>query len=111
MPVFVWVISVAVALQMREAADLNSQGLRRLEAGRYAEAEPLFRRAIAVWEQEPTFKSVDLAASLSNLGRACAGLGRYREAETVHQRALSIYQSLGADHLGTASSLNNLGAV
>jgi len=46
---------------------LNAWGLTALEAGAYPIAEPLFQRALALWEQELGPDHPDTATSLNNL--------------------------------------------
>ena len=77
--------------------------------GRYAEAEPLCRRALAICEQALGPDHPDTATSLNNLAELLQAQGRYAEAEPLYRRALAIReQALGPDHPDTATSLNNL---
>jgi tetratricopeptide (TPR) repeat protein len=93
------------------AASLNNLAdLYRIE-GRYAEAESLHRRALAVREtlgpEDP-----DVAESLNNLSALYVDQGRYSEAEPLYKRALAILEkTLGDEHENVASGLNNLGLL
>jgi tetratricopeptide (TPR) repeat protein len=77
--------------------------------GRYGEAEPLYRRALAISEKQLGKNHPDVATSLSNLALLHKSQGRYGEAESLFQRALAIQeQQLGENHFDIATSLNNL---
>jgi tetratricopeptide (TPR) repeat protein len=80
--------------------------------GRYAEAEPLYRRALQITEQQLGAEHPDTATSLNNLAGLYRSQGRYAEAEPLYRRALQITeQQLGAEHPDTATSLNNLAGL
>ena len=88
---------------------LNQAGYYLSERGRYAEAEPLLQRALAIWEQQLGPEHPDTALSLNNLAILYRVQGKYEQAEPLYVRALAIYeQQLGPQHPDTASSLNNL---
>ncbi len=88
---------------------LNNAGYYLHEQGRYAEAEPLFRKALSIYEQQLGENHPDVASSLNNLAELYRAQGRYAEAEPLFRKALSIYeQQLGENHPHVASSLNNL---
>ena len=80
--------------------------------GRYAEAEPLYKRALAIREKAlgPTTPTSPTASTTwPALYRA---QGRYAEAEPLYKRSLAIREkALGPDHPDVASSLNNLAAL
>ena len=77
--------------------------------GRYGEAEPLYRRALAIREEALGPDHPDTAPSLNNLAELSgprAGTGRRSR---CYRRALAIREkALGPDHPDTAQSLNNL---
>jgi tetratricopeptide (TPR) repeat protein len=88
---------------------LNQGGFYLHGRGRYAEAEPLCRRALAIRERALGPNHQSTAASLNNLAELYRDQGRYAEAEPLYQRALAIDEkALGPDHPGTAVDLNNL---
>ena len=97
-------------LLVPEAAQLlNQAGYYLYLRARYAEAERLLRRALAIWEaRDPD--NLDTATGLNNLGVLLRFRGRYfGEAEELLRRALKIREAaLGPDHPDTAISLNNL---
>ena len=75
---------------------------------RLAEAEPLYRRALAIDEKAlgptiPTFRDSQPP------GRAAAFHRPHTEAEPLFRRALAIIEkNFGPDHPDVASNLNNL---
>ena len=76
---------------------------------RYAEAEPLYRRALAIEEASLGSDHLIVAASLNNLASLLYSTSRFGEAESCYQRALAIDEaSTGPDHPAVARDLNNL---
>jgi tetratricopeptide (TPR) repeat protein len=61
--------------------------------GRYAEAEPLYQRSLAIREQALGAEHPDVAQSLNNLAELYRAQGRYAEAEPLYARSLAIEQS------------------
>ena len=77
--------------------------------GRYAEAEPLYQRSLAIWEKALGRDHPDVAVSLNNLAGLYLSQGRYADAEPLCQRSLAIREkALGRDHPSVATALNNL---
>ena len=80
--------------------------------GRYADAEPLFKRALAISEKALGPDHPDVAVSLNNLADLYDDQGRYADAEPLYKRSLAIWEkALGPDHPNVATSLNNLAAL
>ncbi|WP_374409324.1 CHAT domain-containing protein [Hydrogenophaga sp.] len=80
--------------------------------GRYDEALPLYRRALAIDEKALGANHPDTAIDLNNLAGLYESMGRYDEALPLYRRALAIKEkALGADHASTATSLNNLAGL
>ncbi len=76
---------------------------------RYAEAEPLFRRALAIEEASLGANHPNVAACLNNLASLLRVKNRFGEAEPLVRRALGIDEaSFGPDHPNVAIHLNNL---
>ena len=72
--------------------------------GRYAEAEPLYKRALAIREKALGPDHPDVARSLNNLAELYENQGRYAEAEPLYKRALAIREkALGPDHPDVAT--------
>ena len=89
---------------------LNQAGYYLYVRARYAEAEPLYRRALAIWEVAPGRDHPDTAQGLNNLAVLLRIQGHlHGEAESLCCRALAIREkALGPDHPDTAQSLINL---
>ncbi len=80
--------------------------------GRYSEAEPLYRRSLAVHEQQLGSDHPDTATSLIHLASLYHDQGRYKESEPLFRRSLDIYEKhLGEDHPFTAIALNHLASL
>ena len=91
---------------------LNKGGYYLMRRARYAETEPLYQRAPAIFEKALGPDHPSTATSLNNLAELYRSRGRYGDAEPLYQRALAIREkALGPDHSDTASSLNNLAAL
>jgi Tfp pilus assembly protein PilF len=74
-----------------------------------SQAEPLLRRALAIWENTLGSEHPQLAGGLEQMGILYHQQGKQRQAETLLQRALTIREnSLGRDHPDVATSLKNL---
>ena len=75
----------------------------------YTEAEPLYKKALAIWEQTLGPEHSHTAACLNNLALLYERLGKYEQAEPLYQRALAIWQKV-LDPLDPtlAICLNNL---
>jgi tetratricopeptide (TPR) repeat protein len=80
--------------------------------GKYEEAEPLYRRALAVREKQLGAEHPDTALSLNNLAGLYHVQGKYEEAEPLYKRALTVYeQRLGAEHPNTQTIRRNYVAL
>jgi serine/threonine-protein kinase len=94
------------------AASLNDLGLTLSERGKYAEAEPLLREAIAAWRQLAPGALADMAVGLNNLAQTLRQQGRLDEAVTALDEAIAIRrQRFGNDHPLLAHVLGHLGQV
>ena len=89
------------------AAAMNNLAQLYGEQGNDADAEPLFKQAIAIMEK---VAGVDSSApELNNLAALYQRRERYADAEPLFKRALAIRErSLGRDHPDVGQSLNNL---
>ncbi|MGC2220875.1 MAG: tetratricopeptide repeat protein [Methylocella sp.] len=86
-----------------------SLGLLFKAKSRYAEAEPLYRRALAIDEASYGPDHPDVATALNNLAQLLSDTNRLAEAEPLMRRALAITEaSYGPDHPDVAIRLNNL---
>jgi tetratricopeptide (TPR) repeat protein len=79
---------------------------------RYDESEPIYRRALAVFERSYGPEHYEVAATLHNLAAVLAVRGRRQEAEEHYRRALAIKENLlGAGSPDVALTRNNLGKL
>jgi tetratricopeptide (TPR) repeat protein len=78
--------------------------------GKFAEAEAVCRRALAVYRVQPP--GAGYAAALNDLGSLMAARGRPKEAEKLLREAVAVWERLvGPDHPSVAPALMNLGAM
>src|SRR4051794_13044829 len=79
--------------------------LQGRKMGRFADAEPLYRRSLAIREKALALDHTDVATSLNGLALLYDTLRRYADAEPLYRRSLAIYEkALGPDHLFVATS-------
>jgi len=99
----------ALAQGLFEASDLNERAIKLGNAGRYSEAEPLYKQSLAIREKVLGPNHSEVAASLNSLVLLYGKQGRYSEAIPLAQRALTIDEKeFGLDRLEVATLLNNL---
>ena len=88
---------------------MNELGLLFDAKSRNAEAEPLYRRALAITDASFGPDHPTVATCLNNLALLLKATNRLAEAEPLYRRALAITEaSYGPDHPNVASALNNL---
>jgi len=76
--------------------------------GRYSEAEPLYKQALAINKRSLSEDHLSLATYLNNLALLYNSQGRYSEVEPLYKQALGIlYRSLGLEHPNTVTVWNN----
>ncbi|MCP2728906.1 CHAT domain-containing tetratricopeptide repeat protein, partial [Limnofasciculus baicalensis] len=91
------------------AGSLNNLAALYQSQGRYAEAEPLLRQALAINQEILPEKHPLVANSLNNLAYLYESQGRYAEAEPLFRQALAMFQEiLPEKHPDIAGSLENL---
>jgi tetratricopeptide (TPR) repeat protein len=79
---------------------------------RYDESEPIYRRALAIFERAYGPEHYEVAATLHNLAAVRAARGQLEEAENHYRRALAIKEKqLGAQSPDVALTRNNLGRL
>jgi tetratricopeptide (TPR) repeat protein len=88
---------------------LNQVGYYLAERAEYAQAEPLYRQALAIREKVEGRDHPKTAQTLNNLSDLYRKQGRFAEAEPLQQRALAISEkTMGPNHPDIANNLNNL---
>jgi len=102
--------AVEVAANPREEATaLNDLALLLQATNRLSDAEPLYRRALAIDERSYGPNHPEVATNLNNLAALLQATNRMSEAEPLSRRALAIVErSYGPDHSEVAIRLNNL---
>lgn len=94
------------------ATTLHGWGAGLARSGRYAEAEPLLQRALAIRTSTHPMQELLVAVTLHNLSGLSLVQGRLEEAETYQTRALAIRRAvLPATHPDLAASLEALGFI
>ncbi|MGJ4890965.1 CHAT domain-containing tetratricopeptide repeat protein [Bradyrhizobium sp. HKCCYLRH3099] len=94
------------------AAALTNLGQALASLGRDAEAEPVYKRAVALYETALGLDSVEIAPALNNLAALYQRQQRYAEAEPLFVRALAIREkALGPGHPDVGQALNNLATL
>lgn len=81
---------------------LNNLAMIYVRQGRYAEAEPLLKRALAIQEKALGPDHPDVSNSLNNLATLYAGQGRYADADPLFKRALAIHEKALGRTTGTS---------
>ena len=78
---------------------LNNLAALYRATGAYAQAEPLYQRALAIREKALGPEHPHTATSLNNLAVLYRATGAYAQAEPLYQRALAIREkALGPEH-------------
>jgi len=94
------------------ATALNNLALTYQRLARYTEAEPLYRRAIAIDEKALGKDHPDIARDYNNLAGLLQAQGKLAEAEPLYRRAIAIHEkALGKDHPHVATGYNNLAVL
>ncbi|MDH6263990.1 CHAT domain-containing protein [Bradyrhizobium sp. BR13661] len=94
------------------AAALNNLAQIYADQGHDDQAEPIYKRAIALMEKGTGLDSVEIAPVLNNLAALDQRQGRFAEAEPLFKRALAIREkALSREHPDVGQSLNNLATL
>ena len=105
-------------VRMQAAAAARSPGLSttltmladaQFSLGRYADADALYRRALAIARRDHGERHPSVAENLSNLGAVELQWGHADKAEGYYREALAIVEGFyGRDHVKTAEALTQL---
>jgi len=102
----------AEPVDFTEAADLNKRAMQFLARGRYAQAEPLLKRALAIQEKDFGSNHPATVSNLGSLANLYALQGQYAQAESFYRRALVTQEkTLGPDHPKIAMLLENIARI
>lgn len=95
---------------VRLANTLSSLGLVYVDQGKASTAEPLFRRALDIFEKRGD--KGEIAFALGNLGYVYFLQDKYTEAEPPLKRAVEMTEAAaGKEHIFVARQLENLGRL
>ncbi len=78
------------------ATSLNNLAALYQDQGRYAEAEPLYQRSLAIMEKALGPEHPDVAALLNNLAPMLSALGKREEALDIAREAVELRRALAA---------------
>src|SRR5437762_2991916 len=105
-----WVLLFAAAMASSASAkevtwsELNDLASLYKALGRYADADPLSRRALAVYEKAFGQDHPQVATSLNNMAEIYRAQGNYVEAEPLYKRSLDIIErKLGKENPNCAT--------
>ena len=86
------------------APELNNLAALYQRQERYAEAEPLFKRALAIREKSLAPGHPDVGQALNNLATLYEKQDRHADSEPLFKRALAIYEkAAGPEHPAVAT--------
>ena len=95
--------------ELKKADSLILQSNQLYQAGRYAEAIPLDKEVLAIYENVLGPVHPDVATALNDLALLYQSLGDNTKAEPLYKRSLIIYENtLGPENIEVAATLNNL---
>jgi tetratricopeptide (TPR) repeat protein len=90
------------------ATSLNNLALLYKNQGKYEQAEPLIKRALAIRERVLGPDHPDTAISLHWLAYIYSNQGKYEQSELLYQRTLKIFEkTLPSDHPYIVGELEN----
>ena len=102
----------AAAIEDENPLYLDAHATMLWKMGRYDEAEPLYRRALAIGEKAIGPHHPEVGTRLNNLANLLHDQGNYRDAEPLFRRAIAIDEkALGPNHPSVATDLNNLASL
>ena len=97
---------------LKDSHDLSAAVVKLCNQGKYLEAEPLARNALAIRSKILGDDHVGVADSQFLVGWICESRRRLLEAETCYLKALRIREAAqGKDHLDVTQTLAHLGIV
>ena len=103
---------IRIAEQSDSYPVLNAFARALAAQSRYADAERILRRALAICEKTVGLDHEDFAFCVHSVGSSLAFQARYPEAEAMLRRALELWTRLrGPDDPNVASALGSIGSV
>ncbi|AKG24363.1 tetratricopeptide repeat family protein [Calothrix sp. 336/3] len=105
-------LSTQQLAELAEVERLYKQGIPLYQQGRYSEAIPLAKKALAIREKVLGREHPDVAATLNHVAELYRLMGNYDQAEPLYVRSLTIREKVfGREHPDVATTLNNLGLL
>lgn len=107
-------VATAKLSRAETAASSNALAIVYKYVGRYAEAEKLYRRALAIAERQPASRDRDatLATLFHNLGGLEHSRGRFARAEPWARKSVTVReQAFGKSHVAVAADVAALAAI
>jgi CHAT domain-containing protein len=96
----------------KQVAELEKQANKLEAAGKHVEAEPLYRKVLAIRRKVLGEEHLDTIESCDNLASNLDEQDKHAEAEVLYRQALAIRRKvLGEEHAHTAFSYNNLALI
>jgi len=93
----------------QSANTMNAQGENLYAQGKYAQAQPLFEKALETFRRVLTDDQPETARSYVWLATSLNAQGKYAQAQPLFEKALEIHRRLLTDdHPHTAAGYNNL---
>jgi tetratricopeptide (TPR) repeat protein len=109
---------IATAETVDETLELDSVGWlldttahHFVERGRYAEAQPLYERALSILEGSLGPDHLAVATTLDHFAGLLKRQARYADAEPLYERALAIRERLGTNHPAVLATVHNLAGL
>jgi len=91
------------------ATSLNNLAAFYKSQSKFAEAEPLYIKALSIWETNLGKDHPDVGSCLNNLGDLYSSCGKYEESEKCYKESLDIFEKkLGRGHLNAITVLENI---
>ena len=107
-----WKAQLEFEVNMGMTGSLDNLAMLYQAQGKYAEAEPLYERSLAMTEKTLGPEHPEVAQILNNLASLYQAWGKHAEAEPIIVRALAIMEkALGPEHPDVADSLENYAAL
>jgi tetratricopeptide (TPR) repeat protein len=107
-----WNAHLEFEVNMGSNRSLDNLAMLYQAQGKFAEAEPLYERSLAMTEKTLGPEHPEVAQILNNLASLYQAWGKHADAEPLHVRALAIVEkALGPEHPDVAESLEKFAAL
>jgi tetratricopeptide (TPR) repeat protein len=104
--------AAALACAASDGLAWNTKALQLYQAGNYADAEAMYRLALAAFDRAGESDSLNRALTVENIAVMLRAQGRYTESEMLHREALPKIEELtGPASAATLRAVSNLAAL